>query len=103
MAVSASGVADLVAELLSTARAGVRVTVETNITPPVQLFGGEDDGRPRLNLAGLVGIKGGLVVRNARGDVLARIGEPAPFEPLRAALVLLAVGGVGYLVWRAVR
>ena len=89
--------ADLVADLLSTARAGVRVTLESNVTPAVTVFGGDEGQGSSPGALSVLGIRAGLVVRNARGDVLARIGEPSQFEPWRAALFALTITGVAIL------
>lgn len=86
-------------------RTGVRVTLESNVLPPVTVYSGGSSSSTggAVGLGKLLGIRAGIVVRNAQGKELARIGEPSSVEPLRLALLALAVAGAGYVVWRAVR
>jgi hypothetical protein len=65
----------------------VRATLETNLAPPVTVYGGSGRGGGVLSA---LGVRGGVVVRDSEGRVIARLGDPVPFEPLRA---LLVVGG----------
>lgn len=98
--------AELLAELLDTARAGVRVTLESSVLPPVTVYGGEKtEPGPGVvsSVAGLLGIRGGLVVRNAQGAILARVGDPAPFSAARLVVLLAVLGVLGYGLTLALR
>lgn len=97
-----SGLTDVARDYL---RTGVRVTLETNVLPALTVYsggGGQQHGGA-VGLGKLLGIRGGIVVRNAQGGVLARFGEPAAPDPLRVALLLAGVGLAGYVAWRVLR
>ncbi len=82
----------------------IRVTVETNMLPAVTVYSGaQGAGGGVSGLASALGIRGGVVVRNARGDVLARFGDPVPVSPLRAALVVCAISAAGWLLVKVLR
>ncbi len=82
----------------------IRVTVETNLLPAVTVYSGaQAPGGGVSGLASALGIRGGVVVRNAKGDVLARFGDPVPVSPLRAALVVCVIGAAGWLLVKVLR
>lgn len=89
-------------------RSEVRVTVESNLLPPLPVYSGSagSTGQGGGGLAGIVkllGLRGGVVVRNAQGNVLAKFGDPTPLDPVRAGLIALGLVGLGYLLVRALR
>ena len=86
---------DSIADVGNVLSGNVRATLESNIAPPIQVYGGAgaDNG---ASIAAALGIRAGVVVRDPSGRVIARLGDPAAFEPLRAAL--LALGVVGAVV-----
>jgi hypothetical protein len=79
----------------------ITATLETNLSPPVKVYSGE--GASGGGLLDAIGVRAGVVVRSMDGKVLARLGDPVPFEPLRAALVLAGVVGVVVLAVMLVR
>ncbi len=82
----------------------IRVTVETNLLPAVTVYSGSQaPGAGISGVASMLGIRGGVVVRNAKGDVLARFGDPVPVSPLRAALVVCVIGAASLLLVKALR
>jgi len=78
----------------------VTATLETNVLPPLTVYGGAGGGGGGLLDA--LGIRAGIVVRSRDGKQIAKAGDPAAWEPLRAALlaaaVIAAVAGVVVLV-----
>lgn len=99
---------DLLSGLLGIARDyvanEVRVTVETNLLPAVTVYSGSmKPGGDVSGLASMLGIRGGVVVRNAKGDVLAKFGDPSPVSLVRCALVVAAIGAAGYLLVKVLR
>lgn len=101
--------ADLVSELVGIGRdyvrSQVRVTLESNLAPPITVYSGgmQTSTGGAAGLGKILGIRAGVVVRNAAGQELARFGQPSKPDPLRMALALLAVGAVGVLLWRMIR
>ena len=79
----------------------VTATVETNLLPAVKVYGGEGSSGPGILRA--LGIRAGVVVRHADGRVLARVGDPAPFQLWRLALLLGAAVAVVVVVRRVAR
>lgn len=79
--------------------AGVRVYLKTNLGPAVPLYTGST-GEP--GLLSSLGVKGGVIVTDAQGNTLARYGEPVATDPLKAGLILGALGLVGFIVLRGI-
>lgn len=102
--------ADLVTGLVDLARDYVRseitVTLESNILPPVTIYRGgmaKGGGVGGAGLADALGVRGGVVVRNAQGQKLASFGDPAPLDYARALLVGAVLAGGVYLLLRSLR
>lgn len=85
-------------------RQEVRVELRSNVLPAITVFKGDaGQGNASGGLAKLLGIKAGLVVTGADGRQLLSVGQPAPLNPIRFGLLLLAVGGLVYVIVRGVR
>lgn len=102
---------DLLAGIIGIAgeyvRSEVRVTVETNMLPALTIYSGSmspgGGGAAVASIADALGIRAGVVVRNAKGDVLAQFGDPAPASLWRVGLVVCAIGAVGWLIVKVIR
>jgi hypothetical protein len=92
---------DALAGVGSVLQGEARVTLESNVLPAVGLLGGEGSSAPGILKS--LGVRAGVVVRDLDGRVLARVGDPAPFEPLRAALLVAGVVGVVVLAVKLLR
>lgn len=87
---------------LGTAYAGdnVRAYIKTNLGPPIPIYtGASGDGGGLLDL---LGIKAGLIVTDGQGRTLATYGEPAETDPVRAAVLLLALGVSVFVLSRGI-
>jgi hypothetical protein len=85
-------------------RQEVRVQVRTNILPAITVYSGNaGQDSQGSGLAKLLGIKAGLVVTGADGRQLLSVGQPSSLDPIRAGLLLLAVGGLVFVIVRGIR
>jgi hypothetical protein len=98
----AEGIAEIAGDYV---RSEISVRLESNALPAVTIYSGSEQATAGggLGLASKLGIRGGVVVRNKAGKVLAKFGNPAAFDPLRAALVVGGASLAVWLVWRALR
>jgi hypothetical protein len=95
-----------IADVLDAATAKLRITLESSVLPPITVYdGSQPDTGPGVlaNFGAVLGIQGGIVIRNSNGDVLASVGTPAKFSPLRAALVLVVAAGAVYSIVQLIR
>jgi len=84
----------------------VRATVESNILPVITIYDGnaEDTGAGLgAKVAAALGIRAGVVVSTTAGTTLTTVGQPARFEPLRAALLAGGLLVLGALLVRLIR
>ena len=96
---------DFVAGLLDIARDTVGrldVSVKTNYGPEISIPT-SSDGQPPGLITSLIGFRGGVIIRNSRGEVIETIGDPAPTEPLRVAIMLAFLSVVGFSVVTVIR
>jgi hypothetical protein len=100
---------DLLAALAQSAysaaqNSGVRVTLETNITPPATIYDAADT---RPSVLDMLGIKAYVKVATSDGRPLAEFGEPVAFNPFLAVayatVLVLGVVAFGAVVSRVLR
>ena len=72
----------------------VTADIQSNIFPGFSVY---DSNAPEggADILGLLGVKIGVVIRGASGNQLYSVGNPAPLDPVRAALVWGVVGFLG--------
>ena len=78
---------------------GYRVYLKTNLGPAVKVYDAAaiDDGAP--NLLEQFGFKQQIIIVDKSGAVVSTLGQPAPTDPLKSALVgALLVGVAGVLL-----
>lgn len=93
------GAADIATDYV---RQEVRVELRSNLLPAITIYSGRAKGGGP-GLGSLLGIKAGVVVTGSDGRQLLEVGQPARLDPIRFGVLLLAVGGVVYLIIRGVR
>jgi hypothetical protein len=85
-------------------RAGVRVTVETNVTPPMVLYDVADTGPSILDV---LGIKSHVTVTTSEGKELAEFGAPVErnvfLMAAYGAVIVLGLIAFGAMVSRVLR
>ena len=77
------------------------VSIKTNYGPEISIPT-SSNGQPPGLITQLIGFRGGIIIRNSRGEVIETIGDPAPTEPLRVAALLVVVGLAGFAFVRGV-
>ncbi len=93
---------------------GITVSVKTNYGPPIQVYQGAADGSSGGSSGGsggggggvvskLIGLKAAIIVQDASGNVLATYGTPPATDPVRVAVLLALVAGLGYIIIRGLR
>lgn len=87
----------------------LRVFVKTNFGPEVEVGrvelgggGSSSTGTPG-GVSGLLGFKAGVILRDAQGRYVAKLGEPPATEPVRVVLVLGVVLAAVLLIVRGLR
>jgi hypothetical protein len=88
-------------------KSGVRVSIKTNLGPEIPVFTGSMDGSTGSSGGGfsvskLLGLKAAVVVRDAKGGVIANLGSPPATEPLKAIVAALLIAGLVVLIVRGV-
>ncbi|WP_269619938.1 hypothetical protein [Zhongshania sp. BJYM1] len=87
---------DILAEITASAFDKVgkdyKVYAKTNIGPAFPLYTGPSSGK---GLISALGIEGGIVITDKNGTVITTLGNPAPTNWLKAALVW---GVAGYIL-----
>lgn len=90
-------------EALSIGRAavdtgGVRVSIKTNLGPeiPVSLGGSQAEGEG----GGLLGFKAAVIIRDRKGQTVARYGKVPETEPFKVILLLAPLAILGLVLVR---
>lgn len=84
-------------------RTGVRVSIKTNLGPEIPVYSGDaGSSSGGASIAKLLGLRAGVIVRDARGGEIARLGDVAPTEPLKAVLAALVAAGLVFVIVRGV-
>ena len=79
----------------------VTVELKTNYGPAIPIPT-SSDGEASGLVSSLIGLRGGLIIRNSRGEIIETVGDPAPTNPLRFAALLTVVGAGLFVVYRGI-
>jgi hypothetical protein len=77
------------------------VSIKTNYGPEIPIPT-SSDGQPPGLFTRLIGFRGGIIIRNSRGEIIETVGDPAPTEPLRVAALIAVASLAGFALVRGI-
>ena len=79
---------------------GLQAYVKTNYGPEIPIYtGGKSDGGGSV-VGDLIGVRAQLIIRDAKGKTIKTLGDPAPTDPVRVAVLLALLALLGFVVVR---